>query len=257
MRPCGRYAADGERARDPAGDLGAWPEHGAGGLPHARRRSRRRVLDRAQVHADHDRQGHARPRRIGPAAGLPHRPSAQPHAAGYPARSGDARVRRLVGQPHHAAAVGSQGDARRAPSDPRDSRRARRQEACEKARESMTLTTIGWAVVHSLWQGALVAGLTALLLALVPGRRARLRYGLASLALAVIVVGSGLAALTAVDLLGYATRRQIYPVIDDAIGMPVVVQWRAAIVQSAAILWISGISIGLLRLALEWRRART
>jgi len=121
----------------------------------------------------------------------------------------------------------------------------------------MTLTTIGWAVVHSLWQGALVAGLTALVLSLVPGRRARLRYALASLALAVIVVGSGLAALTAVDLLGYATRRQIYPVIDDAIGMPVVVQWRAAIVQSAAILWISGISIGLLRLALEWRRART
>src|SRR6185436_8903129 len=117
----------------------------------------------------------------------------------------------------------------------------------------MILTTIGWAVVHSLWQGAFLAGLTALVLALVPERLARARYAVACLCLAAMTVAPIVTALSAADLLGHGIRRQISPAIDDAIGMPVVVQWRSVIVPAAAVLWIAGVSIGLLRLAREWR----
>jgi bla regulator protein blaR1 len=120
----------------------------------------------------------------------------------------------------------------------------------------MTFTTAGWAVVHSIWQGTLVAGATALLLSVVPGHRARTRYAIACIALALTIAGPIVTALTAVDLLGHATRQQIGPLVDDAVGMPVIVRWRSAIVQGAAAFWIAGVAIGLLFLAWEWRRVR-
>lgn len=51
------------------------------------------------------------------------------------------------------------------------------------------LDAAGWALVHSLWQGALVAALYACFAALVPGRAARVRYagGVASLLLLLLL----------------------------------------------------------------------
>src|SRR5204863_361829 len=47
--------------------------------------------------------------------------------------------------------------------------------------------TLGWALVHSLWQDALAAAGLASLLTLVPARAARARYALAALTLAIML----------------------------------------------------------------------
>ncbi|TMI00610.1 MAG: peptidase M56, partial [Betaproteobacteria bacterium] len=49
------------------------------------------------------------------------------------------------------------------------------------------IDTLGWALVHSLWQDALAAAGLASLLTLVPARAARVRYALAALTLAVML----------------------------------------------------------------------
>lgn len=50
------------------------------------------------------------------------------------------------------------------------------------------MEVVGWALVHSLWIGALVAGLLFLLLRLVDARRATFRYGASGIALLVLAV---------------------------------------------------------------------
>jgi beta-lactamase regulating signal transducer with metallopeptidase domain len=51
---------------------------------------------------------------------------------------------------------------------------------------SALIEAAGWALLHSLWQGALLAGLVALALRQVDRRAATLRYGLACAALALL-----------------------------------------------------------------------
>src|SRR5690349_7140399 len=52
----------------------------------------------------------------------------------------------------------------------------------------MTVTdALGWALLHSLWQETLAAAALASLLALVPARAARVRYGLAAVTLLVML----------------------------------------------------------------------
>src|SRR2546427_12191546 len=46
---------------------------------------------------------------------------------------------------------------------------------------------LGWALLHSLWQEALAAATLASLLAVVPARAARIRYGLAAVTLVVML----------------------------------------------------------------------
>ena len=50
------------------------------------------------------------------------------------------------------------------------------------------LTPIGWALLHFVWQGVLVALALAAVLWLVPLRAARIRYALACLALGVMAM---------------------------------------------------------------------
>ena len=50
------------------------------------------------------------------------------------------------------------------------------------------LTPIGWALLHFVWQGVLVALALAAVLWLVPARAARIRYALACLALAAMAM---------------------------------------------------------------------
>src|SRR5947207_15864569 len=49
------------------------------------------------------------------------------------------------------------------------------------------IDTLGWALMHSLWQDALAAAGLASLLTLVPARAARVRYALAALTLALML----------------------------------------------------------------------
>ena len=50
--------------------------------------------------------------------------------------------------------------------------------------------TLVWVLCHSLWQAALVAALVWLALRQLPARRANLRYAVAVLGLALVVLGS-------------------------------------------------------------------
>src|SRR5687768_7560010 len=50
---------------------------------------------------------------------------------------------------------------------------------------------LGWAVIHSFWQGAFIAALLATALALLRRRSAAVRYGACLLALAAMIAGFG------------------------------------------------------------------
>src|SRR5262249_6596829 len=120
----------------------------------------------------------------------------------------------------------------------------------------MSLATLGWAVVHSLWQGAVLAGLTAMILAVLTDRRPRPRYVVGCVSLTIMAIAPFMTALAEIDLIGRAARFQVVRAVDGAIGLPTVVVWRSIVVQSAAVLWIAGVGICLARVGMEWRRAR-
>jgi bla regulator protein BlaR1 len=120
----------------------------------------------------------------------------------------------------------------------------------------MTLTILGWAVLHSLWQGALVAGVTALVLSTLPDRRAGTRHLIAYASLIAMVVLPVATALASVDPMGEAIRRPLMGVVDDAVGMPAVLSVRAFVVPAAAALWMGGLFLYTARVGREWRRAR-
>ena len=143
---------------------------------------------------------------------------------------------------------------------------------------------IGWALLHLLWQGAVVAGLLALLLPRLAGRSANLRYAVSCAALLLMVA------------LGVATALRSYP------SEPASTAWKAPALGSAPVtptasvniasetpppslvvmallhttpgrvrtlvrtaneslpaivlLWLAGVAFLSVRLILEWLRAR-
>ena len=52
---------------------------------------------------------------------------------------------------------------------------------------SVLVQAVGWALLHFVWQGALVAAVLAIALSVAPVRAARVRYGLACAALLAMV----------------------------------------------------------------------
>lgn len=120
----------------------------------------------------------------------------------------------------------------------------------------MSLTTLGWAVIHSLWQGTLLAGIAALVLSILPDKRARARHLFAYASLIAMAVLPLATALGAADPMGERLRRPVMLAIDDAVGMPVVVQARAVLVPAAAALWLGGVILSTVRIGREWRRAQ-
>jgi len=115
---------------------------------------------------------------------------------------------------------------------------------------------VGWVVVHSLWQGVLIAMITAGVLGLMRHRSAAARYLVACLGLAAILLLpvatvvwtmiSGRQTVTAdlVLLLGYLV---------GATSLGTVAQ---AVVPLVGVTWLVGASFSLLRATLQWRRAR-
>ena len=120
----------------------------------------------------------------------------------------------------------------------------------------MNLTTLGWTVVHSLWQGTFLAGVAALLLSILPDRRARTRHLVAYASLVAMLVLPVATALMSADPMGEGVRRPVMRAVDDAIGLQVVLEARALIIPAAAVLWISGLTLYLVRVGREWRRAQ-
>jgi len=118
------------------------------------------------------------------------------------------------------------------------------------------LAILGWAVVHSLWQGAIVAGLTAVAVSFLGDRHAATRGRIASLGLALMVVLPIVTVATGAEIVGPAVRSQAALVADRAVSLPTFLEWRAVLVPAAAVLWAAGFTFWLVRIGGEWRRAR-
>jgi bla regulator protein blaR1 len=120
----------------------------------------------------------------------------------------------------------------------------------------MTLTVIGWAVLHSLWQCTLLAGITALLLSTLPDRRARARHVIAYGALIAMLLLPIVTMIAAIDPLTDDLRRPLTRTVDDAVGLQNVLSVRAFIVPAAAVLWLGGLLVYAAGVWREWRRAQ-
>jgi beta-lactamase regulating signal transducer with metallopeptidase domain len=118
------------------------------------------------------------------------------------------------------------------------------------------LATFGWAVVHSLWEGALIAALAAVAMSLLRDRYARLRYAIGCLGLALMVVAPAATAIVKANVLDSVTRRRAISMVERTVGLPAVVSWRAVVVPAAAGLWMFGVAACLVRIGGEVRRAR-
>ena len=97
----------------------------------------------------------------------------------------------------------------------------------------MTLTTLGWAVVHSLWLCTFLAGLSALILSTLPDRHARARHLVAYVSLIAMLVLPLATALVSADPMGDSIRRPMMRAVDDAVGLPAILSVRAVVVPSS------------------------
>ena len=114
--------------------------------------------------------------------------------------------------------------------------------------------TLGWALVHSLWQDALAAAGLASLLALVPARAARVRYALAALTLAIMLalpLATALRLDAASDAAMPALAAPALTSLVDRIsaGLEPTLPWFVA-------LWLGGVLVMSARLASGWAATR-
>jgi beta-lactamase regulating signal transducer with metallopeptidase domain len=120
----------------------------------------------------------------------------------------------------------------------------------------MSLATIGWGVVHSLWQCTFLAGVAALILSTLPDRHARSRHLVAYASLIAMLVLPIATALASADPMGESIRRPIMRTIDAAVDFQTVLSTRAFVVPAAAVVWLAGLMLYLVRVGREWRRAQ-
>src|SRR5947207_3124717 len=116
------------------------------------------------------------------------------------------------------------------------------------------IDTLGWALVHSLWQDALAAAGLASLLTLVPARAARVRYALAALTLAVMLtlpLATALRLDAASDAAMPALAAPALTSLVDRIsaGLEPTLPWFVA-------LWLGGVLVMSARLASGWAATR-
>jgi beta-lactamase regulating signal transducer with metallopeptidase domain len=128
----------------------------------------------------------------------------------------------------------------------------------------------GWALLHLLWQGALVAALLALALPLLAGRSANVRYAVSCAALLLLVVLG-----IATGIRSYETGSTAAPVAGE--GMPAAPamtpgsapaspawpdRWQGVVdaandaLPVLVVLWLFGVASFSVRLIVEWMRAR-
>src|SRR5205823_2653279 len=116
------------------------------------------------------------------------------------------------------------------------------------------IDTLGWALVHSLWQDALAAAGLASLLTLVPARAPRVRYALAALTLAVMLtlpLATALRVDAASDAAMPALAAPALTSLVDRIsaGLEPTLPWFVA-------LWLGGVLVMSARLASGWAATR-
>lgn len=128
---------------------------------------------------------------------------------------------------------------------------------------------IGWALLHLLWQGALVGGIAAAGLALLRNRSANARYALACAALAVLPVMFAATAVRSYEaplpvermVAQPAPRGLESPRHMDAVApapAPLLPRMMAAArthLPEIVLLWLVGVTVLSLRLGISWLRA--
>ena len=119
-----------------------------------------------------------------------------------------------------------------------------------------TFATLGWAVVHSLWLGAVIAGVVALLLSLLRSASPSVRGAIAGAGLALMVVMPVVAVLVNADPMTPSMRMPMTRAIGETVDLSTILWWRSATVRTAAAVWLAGVVLGAIRIVFDWRRAQ-
>ena len=120
----------------------------------------------------------------------------------------------------------------------------------------MSLALIGWTVVQSLWQWSLIGGATVLLLGLLQDRSARRRHAICCASLLLMIMTSVVTLIATGARVEPAFRAQVLYAFDGAAIVPALVSSGRTILLVAGALWLSGLTLQLVRVALAWQRAR-
>ncbi len=120
----------------------------------------------------------------------------------------------------------------------------------------MRLALIGWMVVHSLWLWTAIAGLAALAAGLVRERRAAIRYTVVFTGLVAMLLGAVVTLATAAGPDRPGLRVRLLYAFDGALMLPEITPRGHAILRIAAMLWIAGVTLGAIRVVIEFYRAR-
>jgi bla regulator protein blaR1 len=120
----------------------------------------------------------------------------------------------------------------------------------------MSLVLIGWTVVQSLWQWSLIGGATVLILGLLQERSARRRQAICCVSLLLMIVTSVVTLIAAGARVEPAFRGQVLYAFGGVAIVPAIVSSGRTILLVAGSLWLAGLTLQLLRVALAWQRAR-
>jgi beta-lactamase regulating signal transducer with metallopeptidase domain len=120
----------------------------------------------------------------------------------------------------------------------------------------MTLGDLGWAVVHSTWQWTLIAGVTMLAAGVVSDRRAALRCAIAAAGLLAMPVAFAVTMTMADEMARAGLRYRLLYAFEGAVMMPSIAPRGFFILRLAAVVWLAGVAIGLVRFARQWQRVR-
>jgi beta-lactamase regulating signal transducer with metallopeptidase domain len=120
----------------------------------------------------------------------------------------------------------------------------------------MTLNMVGWIVVHSLWQGLLVAGAAALLLGLMRRATPRARGAVAAVALVVAAVLPAVTVFVISSGQRWRLPETAVRAVEQRLDLPTLFWWASVLIPVAGAVWVAGVAVGALRLALAAAQVR-
>ena len=134
---------------------------------------------------------------------------------------------------------------------------------------------LGWALLHLVWQGALVAGVLAAVLALLSKRSANARYAAACIALAMLPVLATITAVRAYDAPSQPIAGQALPVtiepavaiapvapsatteaLDESSAIAGMLSTARAYLPVVVLAWLCGVVLLATRLVISWVRVQ-
>jgi beta-lactamase regulating signal transducer with metallopeptidase domain len=118
------------------------------------------------------------------------------------------------------------------------------------------LTALGWLVLHSVWQVTLAAGAAALVLGMLRSARPQRRYAVALTALALAFTAPVATAFWNLNAVRLRAPSRTLAVIDEHLDMASLLWWASVLIPIAGGVWLAGIAIGAVRLAVAGARVR-